>query len=51
MAEIDMSREIIMLVGVWKSDAVDKYLHIDLPIHVQAAGQEKQQIIQAESAN
>ncbi len=52
MAEIGMSREIIMLVGDWKSDAVDQYLHIDpLPLKVQAAGQVKQQIIQAESAN
>ncbi len=51
MAEIGVSREIIMLVGDWKSDAVDQYLHIDLPLKGQAAGQVKQQIIQAESAN
>ncbi len=47
MAEIGVIREIIMLVGDWKSDAVDQYLHIDLPLKVQAAGQVKQQIIQA----
>ncbi len=33
--EIGVSREIIMLVGDWKSDAVDQYLHIDLPLKVQ----------------
>ncbi len=38
MAEIGLSREIIMLVGDWKIDAVDQYLHIDLPLKVQAGG-------------
>jgi hypothetical protein len=45
MASCGVSKEVIKLVGDWRSDAVDKYVQLDLPTKVQAAQKVRQKVL------
>lgn len=45
MSSVGVSKEYIMLVGDWKSDAVDQYIHMDMNAKVQALQKVRQQLL------
>ena len=46
MSSAGVSKEMIKLVGDWRSDAVDQYIQVDLPTKVKAAQLMRAQILQ-----
>ena len=45
LASVGVSKELIKLMGDWKSDAVDKYIHVSLESKVQVAQKIRQAIL------
>ena len=45
MVSTGVNREVVKIIGDWKSDAVDKYLQVEMPTKVRAVQMVRERIL------